>query len=163
MTKACSFSAEVTTVNYHLWKPCNMKCGFCFATFLDLPPSPSDHLAQPETLELLTLISQAGFRKVNFAGGEPGLCPWLPQLIRHAKGLGLTTSMVTNGSMVTDAWLDGLDGCLDILAISIDSADPGTLQRIGRAINGKPPMRRDHCLALGKAQRRGAYVSKSTP
>ena len=31
-------SAEITVpaVNYHLWKPCNMRCGFCFATFEDI-------------------------------------------------------------------------------------------------------------------------------
>ena len=26
----------ISTVNYHLWKPCNMRCQFCFATFVDI-------------------------------------------------------------------------------------------------------------------------------
>ena len=26
----------ISTVNYHVWKPCNMKCQFCFATFVDI-------------------------------------------------------------------------------------------------------------------------------
>ena len=37
-------------------------------------------------------------RKLTFAGGEPTLCPWLPELIAHAKSLGLVTMLVTNGS-----------------------------------------------------------------
>ena len=28
-----SIAIDIPTVNYHLWKPCNMRCGFCFATF----------------------------------------------------------------------------------------------------------------------------------
>ena len=27
----------IPSVNYHLWKPRNMRCGFCFATFQDIP------------------------------------------------------------------------------------------------------------------------------
>lgn len=25
-------AAQIPSVNFHLWKPCNMKCNFCFAT-----------------------------------------------------------------------------------------------------------------------------------
>ena len=27
---------EIPSVNFHLWKSCNMKCRFCFATFQDV-------------------------------------------------------------------------------------------------------------------------------
>lgn len=32
-------SDQLPSVNYHLWKPCNMRCEFCFATFLDIEPT----------------------------------------------------------------------------------------------------------------------------
>ena len=137
MTDVCPVSAEVTTVNYHIIKPCNMKCGLCFARFLDIL---SNHLTVSDALLLVTHIARAGFRKFNFAGGEPTLISWLPSLIQHAKDLGLTTSVVTNGSRITESWLDELTGFLDILAISIDSVDPERQRRIGRLVNGKPPM-----------------------
>lgn len=41
-----------------------------------------------------------GFRTINFAGGEPTLCPWLPDLLRRAKELNLTTAIVTNGILL---------------------------------------------------------------
>ena len=58
-------------------------------------------------------LATAGFDKMNFVGGEPILCPWLPDLIRRAKELELTTSIVTNGRPLDAGpypylWLDAL-------------------------------------------------------
>ena len=145
----CSIFSNVTTVNYHLWKPCNMSCGFCFATFLDLPLQGASYLPQCDSNRLITLIAEAGIRKINFAGGEPTLCPWLPELICQAKSLGLTTSVVTNGSRITEALLDNLAGRLDILAISIDSVDTERQRKIGRLVNGKPPMTEADYQSIG--------------
>ena len=112
-----------------------MRCRFCFATFLDIGKEilPKGHLNRADCLLVVEALAAAGFDKINFAGGEPTLCPWLPDLIRRAKNLGCTTSMVTNGSRITADWLGSLDGCLDWTALSIDTVDPERLQRIGRA------------------------------
>ena len=159
----CTISADVPTVNYHLWKPCNMQCGFCFATFIDIPSHPSGHVDKAGAFQIVSLISQGGFRKINFAGGEPTLCPWLIDLIRRAKAQGLTTSVVTNGSRVTDAWLESIAEYLDILAVSIDSIDPGTQQEIGRTVNGKPPMEASDYLRIGESVRkRGIRLKVNT-
>ena len=159
----CSIISEVTTVNYHLWKSCNMTCGFCFATFLDLPPQGAPYLAEGASIRLITLIAEAGFLKINFAGGEPTLCPWLPELIRHAKSLGLTTSVVSNGSNITEAWLDDLASSLDMLAISIDSVNPERQRKIGRVVNGKQPMTESKYLGIGEsAKARGIRLKVNT-
>ena len=149
--RACSIVSEVTTVNYHLWKPCNLSCGFCFAIFLDLPLQGAAYLPQDDSIRLITLIAEARFLKINFAGGEPTLCPWLSELIRHAKSLGLTTSVVTNGSRITEAWLDNLDACLDILAISVDSVVAESQRKIGRTVKGKSPMTEADYLSIAES------------
>ena len=129
-----------------------MSCGFCFATFEDLPvPSGINYLPESDALGLIGNLRRAKFGKINFAGGEPTLCPWLPGLIRYAKSVGFTTSIVTNGSRVTDEWLDSLDGSLDIAALSVDSVDADTLARIGRAVKGKRPFSRNYYLAVGES------------
>ena len=112
-----------------------MRCRFCFATFMDIGRDilPKGHLNRADCLSVVEALVAAGFDKINFAGGEPTLCPWLPDLIRRAKNLGCTTSMVTNGSRITADWLDSLGGCLDWTALSIDTVDPERLQKIGRA------------------------------
>ena len=43
-----NISTQIPSVNFHLWKPCNMKCRFCFATFQDVG---QDDLPKPESTE----------------------------------------------------------------------------------------------------------------
>ena len=138
---------KASTVNYHMLKACNMSCGFCFATFGDIPSS--HQLKREEAVELVEELCQAGFNKFNFAGGEPTLLPWLPDLIRQTKSHGLITSLVTNGSRISTEWLDDLADCLDIIALSIDSVDPDTQRKIGRVARGKAPFDALYYLALG--------------
>lgn len=145
-----SIATQVPTVNYHLWRPCNMKCGFCFATFQDISPDilPKGHLGREGCVSVVEFLAHAGFAKINFAGGEPTLCTWLPELIRLAKEMGLTTSIVTNGSRITTEWLKGLNGSLDWAALSIDSIDPDTLARIGRTTRAGPMSRENYLRAV---------------
>lgn len=134
---------DIPSVNYHLLWPCNMRCGFCFATFQDVRHEmglSKGHLPEGDCLLLIDRLADAGFEKLNFAGGEPMLCSFLPNLIRRAKARGMVTSIVTNGAKLTDAWLAEMRDSLDWIGLSIDTADPGKLVRLGRAIRGRTPM-----------------------
>ncbi len=85
----------IPSVNFHLWTPCNMHCKFRFAIFEDVKRDmklPKGHLPKQECLSLIDKISDVGFEKITFAGGEPQLCPWLLSLIVRAKGLGIVLS-----------------------------------------------------------------------
>ena len=117
-----------------------MKCRFCFATFQDVGQDnlPKGHLPREDCLAVVEALAAAGFDKITFVGGEPTLCPWLPDLILRAKELELTTSMVTNGSCVTREWLDSVGGCLDWATVSIDTVDTEKLKRMGRTTKAGP-------------------------
>lgn len=143
ITNSSDSSQKVPSVNFHLWEPCNMRCGFCFATFQDVKRDmdlPKGHLPEKDCISVVERLAEAGFEKINFAGGEPTLCSWLPNLIRRAKEHGMVTSIVTNGSRITDQWLDGLNGSLDWIALSIDTVDPEKLKRLRRALRGTDPI-----------------------
>ena len=129
----------IPSVNFHLWEPCNMRCKFCFATFQDVKQTilPKGHLPKQKSIEVIKKLAAHGFEKITFAGGEPLLCPWLPELIKIAKELGMTTMIVTNGSQLTDRFLIDNKNYLDWIAISIDSLKEATNLKIGRAIVGK--------------------------
>lgn len=133
----------IPSVNFHLWEPCNMRCKFCFATFQDVKQSilPKGHLPKRDALEIVRKLAANGFEKITFAGGEPLLCPWLPELIKTAKYNGLTTMIVTNGSKLTQQFLEENQNHLDWIAISIDSLQNHTNLAIGRAITGKKVIR----------------------
>ena len=159
-----NISTQVPSVNFHLWKPCNMKCSFCFATFQDVGRDtlPKGHLQREDCLAVVEAMATAGFDKINFAGGDPTLCPWLPDLIRRAKELELTTSMVTNGSFVTQEWLDRVGGCLDWAAVSIDTLDPDMLRRMGRTTRAGPLSEADYLCILDMLRHRHVRLKINT-
>ena len=59
------------TVSFHIVKPCNMKCKFCYATFQDFKVQ--KQLTIDEICSILDRLHFAGVKKVTFAGGEPML------------------------------------------------------------------------------------------
>ena len=70
---------------------------------------PKGHLGRDDSMSMVETLCQDGFR----AGGGPTLCPWLPDLIRRASELRVTSSVVTNGSRITDEWVEGVGEILD--------------------------------------------------
>ena len=141
-----SIVTKVPSVNFHLWKACNMKCDYCFATFADYKPNflPKGHLNREDCLAVVERLADAGFDKINFAGGEPTLCAWLPDLVRAAKRRGVTTSVVTNGSRVNAEWIETMTGILDWVALSIDTTDADKLTQTGRATRRGPLTESDY-------------------
>ncbi|HIA36028.1 MAG TPA: radical SAM protein, partial [Flavobacteriales bacterium] len=152
----------IPSVNFHLWEPCNMRCKFCFATFQDVKNSilPKGHLPKQDAIEVVLQLAEIGFEKITFAGGEPTLCPWLPDLITIAKESGMTTMIVTNGSKLTNEFLAANKEYLDWIAISIDSLNPETNIDMGRAITGRTPLTLEYYLNLADSIKKYGYGLK---
>ena len=159
-----NIAAQIPSVNFHLCRPCNMRCSFCFATFTDIGNDilPKGHLNREDCLSVVETLAAAGFDKINFAGGEPTLCPWLPDLIRRAKDLGCATSMVTNGSRITPDWLDNVSEYLDWAALSIDTVDSEKLQRTGRVTVDGPFGETDYLHIVDLLKLRGVRLKINT-
>jgi len=134
-------SPNVTTVNFHLVKHCQMACNFCYARFDDvIRDTKVSKLGLPteQARAVVTELARLGFKKINFAGGEPLLRKDLSELIRYAKSLGLVTSIISNGQLITADWIESVSGHLDQIGISVDSALPERRVLMGRAIKGRP-------------------------
>lgn len=152
----------IPSVNFHLWEPCNMRCKFCFATFQDVKSSilPKGHLPKQKAIEVVSQLAEIGFEKITFAGGEPTLCPWLPDLIATAKQSGLTTMIVTNGSKLTDDFLQTNREHLDWIGVSIDSLHVDANVATGRAICGRNALQFDFYTSLIDQIKRYGYGFK---
>lgn len=137
----------IPAINFHIWKYCNFKCKFCFATYDDERElyKQKSYLSEKEMLSIIEEISKQDIDKITFAGGEPMLCKWLPNLIKHAKDVGLTTMIVTNGYLLTEKWIEEQNNNLDWITLSIDSIDAENQLTIGRS-NGKKIICRDEYL-----------------
>jgi radical S-adenosyl methionine domain-containing protein 2 len=133
-----AWKPSIEAVNYHIWRTCNMKCKFCFATYDSvLPQHVKRGIPLLEAQRLIAVLRDAGFRKITFAGGEPTLCPWLPEVVAYAKDVGFKTAIVSNGSRLTRELIDLLAPSLDWITLSIDSGWSGTNAMTGRAVAGR--------------------------
>lgn len=106
-----------------------MKCKFCYATFDDMHVQ---MLPLNDAKNILYKLYEAGVQKITFAGGEPILYKWIKEVIIYAHSIGLTTSIITNGSLLTKEFLYEMVAYLDWVGVSIDSIKSYTNERIGR-------------------------------
>jgi radical S-adenosyl methionine domain-containing protein 2 len=81
---------------------------------------------------LIDEIQKNNIYKINFAGGEPLLNKNVGEFIKYSKHIGLKTSIITNGSLMTQKWLTKYGGYLDQIGISCDSLDNDVNTEIGR-------------------------------
>ena len=129
------------SVNYHFTRVCNYECRFCFHTEKVNPLyGPTPHASEADAKIVLRKLADAGMRKLNFSGGEPFLYHrLLGELCRFAKvDLKLeSVSIVSNGSRIKQQWLEEFGRpYVDMIALSIDSANSDTLEEIGRRERG---------------------------
>ncbi len=143
MTQANEPIPTPVAVNFHLYKPCNYRCRFCFATYRDI----EGHLPLADALALLRALREAGADKLNFAGGEPTLHPHIGELVAEARRLGFITSLITNGARL-DRLLDDHAADLDWVGISIDSGDEAIQAELGRGRGGHVERSRRHAARV---------------
>lgn len=123
------------TASFHIVKPCNFACKFCYATFDDLKVGSQMTLSDAETI--IDKLVENGVQKITFAGGEPMLYKHLDDIIIYAKMKRATTSIITNGYLITDDWLRKMKPVLDWIGISVDSIDDETNKKIGRKMSSR--------------------------
>ena len=103
----------------------------------------------------LKLLKDAGMKKINFAGGEPFLYPkQLAMLCEYCKvDLKLeSVSIISNGTKITESWLEKYGKYVDVLGVSCDSFNEETNIKIGRGDGNNVKqlfLIRDWCRQLG--------------
>jgi predicted cytidylate kinase len=152
----------IPTVNYHLIKPCNMKCKHCFSDYSEIEINSLPFEKAKQIIQEIAKIKS--FKKLNFSGGEPTMFKGIEQLIEYAKEQGLETSMVTNGYNLVKSpkLLDKLKGNLDLLALSIDSFDPELNLKIGRHVGKQTIPYKDFLMLTEKCLEYGIKIKVNT-
>ncbi len=95
---------------------CNLKCSFC-----EYWRAPGQEMSTPEILAMLDDASSFGIGVYNAWTVEPLLRRDLPEILRHAKRLGLVTSLITNGRLLCLRVRELKD--LDLLSVSVDGIE----------------------------------------
>ncbi len=122
------------TMNWHITYQCNYMCSFCFFRNPEgrIPQAPRLGMTLEQAYGILEKVKEAGIRRINYAGGEPTLVREFPSLVDYSHEIGLSVSVVTNGSDLTDKLLSSLQGKISAIKLSIDSSSETTEKELGR-------------------------------
>ena len=123
---------EPLSVNWTITTICNYECRFCFARFPEIKIS----LSAEEMRQVPPMLRDAGCDKLTFVGGEPTLNRNLPDLLRISKEAGLTTMIVTNGTMLNEHFMNENHEFIDWLSLSLDSQFEQIEKELGRGTGG---------------------------
>ncbi|HUA35828.1 MAG TPA: radical SAM protein [Candidatus Binataceae bacterium] len=116
-TDSVSWVCANRYVQIHPTRYCNLRCQHCYTLS---SPDEREEIDAWILQEALSDAAREGFNIANFSGGEPTLYSWLPITLDHAHGCGLSTVIVSNGTVLTRPRLAMLRDKTDLLAISLD-------------------------------------------
>lgn len=117
---------EDYVVNLHILEHCNYKCRYCFSHF-----NTKSILSIKEWKEIVDNISSSiSVRRFNIAGGEPLLYPQIDELIEYIKSKGIDVSIITNGILLNEYFIERHAENLETIGISMDSLLGDTLKKL---------------------------------
>ncbi len=107
--------------NYYLTYRCNARCGFC-SIWQDTSIPASRESPVGVVCRNLGDARMLGVKVVDLTGGEPLLYDGLPDVLAHARKIGLWTTVTTNGILYPRRARE-LAGLVSILQFSLDAPD----------------------------------------
>ncbi|HUR93104.1 MAG TPA: pyrroloquinoline quinone biosynthesis protein PqqE [Gemmatimonadales bacterium] len=118
-----------TTLLAELTHRCPLHCPYC-SNPLDLLRAESE-IGTEDWKRVFTEARELGVLQLGLSGGEPLIRKDLEELARHARGLGLYTTLVTSGLGLTRKRAEALrDAGLEHIQVSVQDADPAMAERI---------------------------------
>lgn len=96
-------------------RKCNMNCSYCFVHDENRKELDTDGMKRA-----IDHLHMLGCRFISFFGGEPTLRKDFPELLNYAYEKGMLCHLSTNGTLLTDAYLKGIQK-LDAINLSVDS------------------------------------------
>jgi len=136
---------ENMVINLHLTDACNFNCKHCFAHF-----GAERNLSVNEWKTIVNnTLENCKVRRFNLAGGEPLLYGSILELSDYIRSKGSEVSIITNGFNLSEKKIDQLTQYgISMIGLSIDSAKPQTLRRLGRNTTSGNILEPERCVNL---------------
>ncbi len=96
---------------------CNLRCLHCYS---ESGPQRHEELQLSSLKDFLIEARQLGYSYVGISGGEPLLWQNLEEFLDFAKSSGFSTSLSTNGTMLTRERAEKLRDLVGVVAVSVD-------------------------------------------
>lgn len=107
---------------------CNHRCTFCAVDYIGYKPV---RLSLDVVQRALADMGRLGVKSVMFAGeGEPMLHKEIDQMVVAAAAAGIDSSMTTNASVVSDAFVENALPRMSWIKVSINAGTADTYSRI---------------------------------
>jgi len=132
-------------VQFELTSGCNQRCIFCYNVWKELcSKDKSITLSKEKQLEIINKIIENEIFDIIFSGGEPLLVSWLEELIKKCSDSKLTTTIITNGGLMTlerarslkEAGLIGMQISLHHYNPEINDKLTGQIGSFNKTVNG---------------------------
>lgn len=154
-------------INFHMTEECNYRCGYCYAKWEGNQSKTELHHSFGDIESLLLKLADYFFSanslhqilnytsvRINFAGGEPVMLgKRFVDATLLAKSLGFRTSIISNGHLLSDKMIKRIAPHLDMLGLSVDTADYLLAQSIGRVDRKNAWLSPVHATEIVKAYR----------
>ncbi len=123
-------SLKLGTLYLHLTDACNLRCIYCYNACQRSDSIAQQHksglpnnqqLTDDEIRAVLDDAAEAGAGSVVFTGGEPLLRRHIFDLADYARSKGMSTSLLTNGSLVDREKAARIADLFDTVIVSLDS------------------------------------------
>jgi radical SAM protein with 4Fe4S-binding SPASM domain len=110
-------------VVYNCLRRCNLRCIHCYAEATVTGEDP-ELLSTAEAKAMIASAAAFGSPVMLFSGGEPLLRPDVFELMRHAAGRGMRTTLSTNGTLITREVAQELKTCnMGYVGVSLDGME----------------------------------------
>ena len=130
---------------------CPLQCPYC-SNPLDFAKQ-GEELSTQQWMDVLEQGRAMGAAQLGFSGGEPLVRQDLAELIKHARGLGYYTNLITSGIGLTEAKVDEFKKAgLDHIQISFQASD----ETVNNALAGSHKAFANK-LAMAKAVKAAGY------
>ena len=114
------FDTKPIACHLYVTDQCNLDCFYCTEYDNSVP-----HPSLEDLKKWLRKIKELGCIRIGLQGGEPLLHPDIVRIVQYCKALDLSTSMATNGFMLTPTLIQDLENAgLDSIQISVDRMTP---------------------------------------
>lgn len=108
---------RLRVLQLHVSRRCNLACAHCYSSS---GPDQADELPVALWHGVIDDAAAAGYNVVGFSGGEPLMFKPLRGLLLRARGLGMLTTVTTNGMLLDARRIGWLQGAAGLVAISLD-------------------------------------------
>lgn len=120
---------KALSINWEITRQCNLRCTYCR---VNGGLAEKHELTKKDILKIIDELKKNNFRHLKFTGGEPLVRKDFWEIVEYAHKKGLLVSLISNGMLIDDRMINKFKKYISIVAISLDSVDSLTNQKLGR-------------------------------